>query len=69
MHYSGFTQVRNWVLRQGCAYARLQGFKSLNISIDKNTKLTIFKDDVVATDSKNNIFKSEYAEYDKNLKI
>ena len=50
-------------------YAENLNIKSLNISIDKNTKLTIFKDDVVATDSKNNIFKSEYAEYDKNSKL
>ena len=43
--------------------------KSSGVTIDKEKKLTIFKDNVVATDSKNNIFKSDYAEYDKNLKL
>ncbi len=38
------------------------------ISIDKDTKLTIFKDKVVATDDKNNIFKTEYAVFDKTSK-
>ena len=31
--------------------------QSTSISIDKNTRITIFKDDVIASDSKNNIFK------------
>ena len=39
--------------------------QSSTISIDKETKLTIFKNDVIATDDKNNIFKTEYAEFDK----
>ncbi len=43
--------------------------QSSEISIDKKSLLTIFKGDVVATDSKNNIFKSEYAEYKKSLKL
>ena len=43
--------------------------QSSEISIDKKSLLTIFKGDVVATDSKNNIFKSEYAEYKKSLKF
>ena len=42
--------------------------KSKNISIDKITKLTIFKENVVAKDINNNIFKTEYAEYKKDLK-
>ena len=37
------------------------------IFIDKKSSLTIFKGDVVATDYKNNVFKSEYAEYKKDL--
>ncbi len=43
--------------------------QSSSISVDKKSKLTIFKDKVIATDSKNNEFKSQYAEYDKNLKL
>ena len=43
--------------------------QSKNISIDKKTKLTIFRNEVVATDSENNIFKTEYAEYSKDLKL
>lgn len=43
--------------------------KSSEISIDKNNNLTIFRGKVVATDSMNNIFKSEYAEYKKDFKL
>ena len=43
--------------------------QSSNIFIDKKTKLTILKGKVVAIDEKNNIFKTDYAEYDKNLKL
>ena len=43
--------------------------KSLSISIDKNTKITIFKDDVVATDSKNNVLETKFAEYNKTLEV
>ena len=43
--------------------------ESSSISIDKQTKLTIFKDQVKATDNNNNIFTSEYAEYNKELKL
>ncbi len=43
--------------------------QSSTITIDKKTKITIFKDDVVATDIKNNVFSSNYAEYDKKLNL
>ena len=43
--------------------------KSSEISIDKESRSTILKGDVVATDYKNNIFKTEYAEYKKDLKF
>ena len=43
--------------------------QSSKISIDKKTKLTTFKDNVVAKDEKNNIFKTNYAEYKKDLKL
>ena len=42
--------------------------QSLTISIDKEKKLTVFKNDVVATDDKNNVFKTQYAEFDKDSK-
>ncbi len=43
--------------------------ESLEISIDKKTKITVFKKDVVAKDSRNNILKTNYAEYNKDLEI
>ena len=43
--------------------------KSKNISIDKDTKLTIFKNEVVAKDIKNNVLKTEYAEFYKDIKL
>ncbi len=43
--------------------------ESSEIFIDKNTRLTIFKNEVVATDYKNNILKSDYAEYKKDSKF
>ncbi len=43
--------------------------QSSKISIDKKTKLTIFKDNVIAKDKKNNVFKTNYAEYKKDLKL
>jgi len=43
--------------------------QSSSITIDKKRKLTIFKDKVIATDAKKNVLKSDYAEYDKDLKL
>ena len=43
--------------------------KSATISIDKKTKLTQFKNNVVAKDEENNILKTEYAEYNKEKNI
>ena len=43
--------------------------KSSEITIDKESRSTILKGEVVATDYKNNIFKTEYAEYKKDLKF
>ena len=42
--------------------------KSKEIFVDKKTKITIFKNEVVAVDESNNIFKGDYAEYNKTLK-
>ena len=43
--------------------------QSSSVFIDKKSKLTILKDNVIAIDKDNNIFKSNYAEYKKDLKI
>tara|TARA_B100000963_G_scaffold360123_1_gene389832 strand:+ start:4830 stop:7142 length:2313 start_codon:yes stop_codon:yes gene_type:complete len=43
--------------------------QSSEISIDKDSRSTIFKGGVVATDHKNNVFKTDYAEYKKDLKF
>ena len=43
--------------------------KSENISIDKKTQTTIFKDNVIIEDEIGNIIKSDYAEYDKKNNI
>ena len=40
-----------------------------SVSIDKKTKLAVFKDNVVVIDDKNNQFNTEYAEYNKELKL
>ena len=42
--------------------------KSSSININKKDKLTIFENNVVATDKNQNIFKTNYAEYNKKLK-
>ena len=43
--------------------------KSSTISIDKKTKLTLFKNNVVARDEENNILETEYAEYNKETNV
>ena len=43
--------------------------QSSQISIDKESRSTILKGEVIATDYKNNIFKTDYAEYKKDLKF
>ena len=43
--------------------------KSKNISIDKNTKISIFKNDVTAKDIENNLIKTNYAEFRKDLEL
>ena len=51
------------------AIAENLNIQSSSISINKNTKLTILKDNVIAIDEKNNTLKTDYAEYQKDLKI
>ena len=43
--------------------------QSSTISIDKDKKLSIFKNKVVAKDNKNNVLKTDYAEFNKDTKI
>lgn len=43
--------------------------QSKSMSIDKNSKLTIFKNKVVAKDIKNNELRTEYAEFYKDIKL
>ena len=43
--------------------------QSESISIDKNTKFTIFEGDVNATDFRNNVLITEYAEFNKQLQL
>ena len=43
--------------------------KSKNITVDKKTSVTIFKDEVYIEDEKKNIIKSDYAEYDKKTNL
>ena len=43
--------------------------QSKSISIDKNTKFTIFEGDVNASDLRNNVLVTEYAEYSKDLQF
>ena len=40
--------------------------ESKNISLDKNKKISIFKDEVIIKTKENSTIKSEYAEYNKN---
>ena len=39
------------------------------ITVDKKTRITIFKDQVSVKDEKNNQLLTEYAEYEKDLKL
>ncbi len=51
------------------SYAENLNIQSKEIFIDKKTKITVFKKEVVAVDEKKNIFKGDYAEYNKELKL
>ena len=51
------------------AIAENLNIESSSISLDKKTKLTIFKGDVTASDDSKNEFKTQYAEYDKESKL
>ena len=49
------------------AFAEKLNIKSSSITLDKQTQITVFNKNVIATDEKNNILKTDFAEYDKNL--
>ena len=51
------------------AFAENLNIQSSNITLDKEKKLTIFEENVVAIDTQNNTFKTQYAEYDKSLNL
>ena len=54
------------ILIFGSAKAENLKIESKTISVDKDNKLAVFKDEVVAQDDKN-ILKAEYAEYSKRI--
>ena len=51
------------------ALAENLNIQSSNISVDKKTKITIFKNQVSVKDKKNNQLLTEFAEYNKELEI
>ena len=50
-------------------WAENLNIQSSNITFDKQKKLTVFKENVVAVDTQKNTFKTQYAEYDKTLGV
>ncbi len=58
-----------FLLSANTSHADSLNISASNISIDKKEKLTVFKGDVYAKDEKNNEFKTQYAEYKKELKL
>ena len=51
------------------AFAEQLNIKSSSITLNKQTQITVFNKNVIATDEKNNILKTDFAEYDKNLQL
>ncbi len=49
-------------------FAEDLNIQASNISIDKKTKITVLKENVVVKDFKGNTFNTNYAEYEKDLK-
>ena len=58
-----------YILLVSSALAENLNIQSLNITIDKKTKTTIFQNEVSAEDEKNNKLLTEYAEYNKDLQL
>ena len=51
------------------AMAENLNIQSSNIAIDKKTGITVFQNNVVASDEKGNIINTEYAEFKKNIRL
>ena len=51
------------------SYGENLNIQASNITIDKKTKITVFKNQVSAKDEKNNELLTEFAEYDKELEL
>ena len=51
------------------SFAEDLSIQSLNISVDKKTKIITFKNQVSAKDKKNNELLTEFAEYNKDLQL
>ena len=60
-----FTYILFFFLLNSTLLAENIEIKSKNITLDKDKKVSIFKDDVQITTEDNKIIKSDYAEYDK----
>ena len=56
-------------LISAAAKAESINIKSKNISLDKNTQISIFENDVLITTEENIKIKSDYASYDKLRKF
>ena len=50
-------------------YAENLDISAKSISLDKKNEITIFQEEVIIKDEKNNIIKTEYAEYSKKKRI
>ena len=51
------------------SYGENLNIQASSITIDKKTKITVFKNQVSAKDEKNNELLTEFAEYDKKLEL
>ena len=50
-------------------FAENLNIKSSSVSIDKKNQTSVFKNNVIATDDKNNKFQTDFAEYNKELSV
>ena len=64
-----FILILFFIIHLGPLWAENLNIESSSISIEKKNKLTIFKDNVIAKDNKNNKFLADYAEYYKDLNL
>ena len=64
-----FILILFFIIHLDPLWAENLNIESSSISIEKKNKLTIFKDNVIAKDNKNNKFLTDYAEYYKDLNL